>query len=332
MQRLADSKGNIIDVTLFESYLSRFVLEHPQFYQAIYIKLLTAIEEFISQNRHDRPAQRFIDGMFYDLHARFKHARSFTDLRNHFNLIATKICIKKCCDYLLEYKEQDLLPIKPAPATLFARSYQALYSNPKQGMNKLYKHLRAKELFRGANRGVKINEKPEPDINILNRNLGIVERTYLPPDLTDYFDAPNNSAGLEYVPDYSGQVANWLQDRHLPVISGSSGSIEQLFSRLLPLVQLSKTEIRMLLLAHSAGMVAMGHHSFFECMLVADRFGFKLKETETLLEFYLQIIPEAVAKHPDFVKFMDSDTGAALINDMSSRRTPGSSRESCSVN
>jgi hypothetical protein len=111
-------------------------------------------------------------------------------------------------------------------------------------------------------------------------------------------------------------VANWLYDRNLPVISGTSGSVEQLFSRILPLVSLSREEIKLAVIAEATALIAMGHHSLFECMLVADRYGYKFKETATLLDFYLQCIPEPIKEHPDFRIFLNSDKGASLIAGM----------------
>ena len=111
------------------------------------------------------------------------------------------------------------------------------------------------------------------------------------------------SARFLYRPDESSFVANWLRDRHLPVIAGSSGSTEMLFSRVMPLVELTNEDIQMLVFAQACSMLANGHHSLFEALLVADHFGLKLSNKETLLEFYLQCVPEKIRTDQSFIEF-----------------------------
>ena len=62
-------------------------------------------------------------------------------------------------------------------------------------------------------------------------------------------------------------------------------------------------------------MVALGHHSFFEVMLVADKVGLKLQEKDTLLDFYLQCIPQSIQQSPQFKSFIDGKTGGQLIKE-----------------
>ena len=63
-------------------------------------------------------------------------------------------------------------------------------------------------------------------------------------------------------------------------------------------------------------MVANGHHSFFEAMIVADHFGYKLQETETLLDFYLQCVPESIRSSDAFHAFLNAPHIQPLLMDM----------------
>lgn len=59
-------------------------------------------------------------------------------------------------------------------------------------------------------------------------------------------------------------------------------------------------------------MVANGHHSLFEAMLVAHHLGFKIEPKETLKEFYLQCVPTNIQEDAAFIEFMASDPIQAL--------------------
>lgn len=43
-----DEKNNLVMVCLFETYLSKFIIENPEFYQSIYINALDSIENFLT--------------------------------------------------------------------------------------------------------------------------------------------------------------------------------------------------------------------------------------------------------------------------------------------
>jgi len=174
-------------------------------------------------------------------------------------------------------------------------------------------YLRCPYLFSENNRGVIILADSD---NQSTKDCGIVSSDFVPEKLRNYFLTPIESARFTYSPDLGSFIANWLAERSLPVIAGTSGSTEVMLSRVLHLVNFSTEEIKTLLLAQTASMIAMGHHSFFECMLVADRFGYKLKNTDTMLDFYLQCIPNSIQNHPDFQHFIQSSEGAALLADV----------------
>lgn len=314
MQRqipLEDSKKNNIKVTIFESNLSRFILENTHLYKDIYIKLLNAVEVFIKKNRTDMRSGMALSNIFYRLNETYSKSSSFDELRNNFNLVSADTFLKMCADTLLKFQRTDSIAKEKPAVTLAEQAQYSLFSNPAGGMSKLSEHIRCEQLYSEKNRGaisVKTNKS--------SRNLGIVEDEFTPEDLINYFIKPSECARFGYRPSFKSYVANWLHDRNLPVISGTSGTTEMIFSRIFPLASLSREEKQLVLCAQAASAVALGHHSFFECMLAADRYGYKLKETETLLDFYMQCIPNTICTDPGFKEFLHSKDAAVLLANM----------------
>jgi hypothetical protein len=123
-------------------------------------------------------------------------------------------------------------------------------------------------------------------------------------------------AKFTYQPNEESYIALWLRSRHLPVIAGSSGSTETLFSGILPLVSLDPEEIEIIVFSQACNMVANGHHSLFEALKVADHFGLKIRDTKSLFEFYIQCIPASIKSDPAFSKFINEPIIKELLEDM----------------
>lgn len=308
-----DHNGNLVNVTLFESSLALFMVEHPEFYRDIYFKLIDAIKLFIETNRNDIKAERCLAYIFCDINGNFPGCDSYEGLKNNFSLLAADCFIKKAADAFLNYKNDDAITVKYHSTSLSDLAIRKLFTEPKSGMENLSNHLRCFNLFNEKNRGVVVHEDNE---HVSSRDFGIVAPQHVPGNMQDYFYKPIESAKFTYTPDLGSYVSDWLTERYLPVIAGTSGSTEMMLSRVLPLVSLTAQEIKMILLAQTSSMIGMGHHSFFECMLVADRFGYKLKETYHFLDFYLQSIPEEVQQHPDFQDYLRSFQGKVLLNNI----------------
>lgn len=120
MQRqVKDEKDNYIEVTLFESYLSLFIVNHPEFYRDIYFKLFDAIETFIKANRNCKQADYCLKNIFSDLDRQWPGCNSFANLKKNFSLPAADTCIKFCAEAFLGFKKSDKLFItKSASPTL----------------------------------------------------------------------------------------------------------------------------------------------------------------------------------------------------------------------
>ena len=324
-QMVRDEKNNNVAVTLFETYLSKFMLEHPEFYQQIYFKLFDSIDHFVSNNPEKNETikafmqvappgfslPRYMYSVFSRVELSYSGYSSFEQLKVNFNL--------QPADYFIKIIADELLKTRTKQITLNSSNCSAFFVPSYSGTRSPFNNQRCPELFDDANRGVSpalSTDGAEDEEDLDNRDIGIVSTRYTPFELQNYFKQSTNGARFNYQPKEDSYVAQWLRARNLPVISGSSGSTEMLFTRILPLVSLTYEETRILIFTQACSMLANGHHSLFEAMLVAQHFCHKLDDKETLLEFYLQCIPESILASPQFVEFLDSELVKPLLLDM----------------
>jgi hypothetical protein len=329
-QSTIDEKNNLVVVTLFESYLAKFVLENPKFYQTVYYKIFDAIENYLKEDleknrdldlflRNGPPnfsASRYIYSVFSRVNSLYPGQDSFETLKSNFHLLAADYFIKLISDELLN--KIPYSPISFGKQTSESAPDSPGFFSSSIGKRSPFNPNRPAELFNEKDRGVfpiireESEEFDEPEI----RDLGIVSKEFTPPELTDYFEEPIFSARFYFQPNESSSVATWCRRRHLPVISGSSGSTEMLFSRIMNLLTLTHEETKLLVFSQACSMIANGHHSFFDAILVADHFGLKLEETDTLLEFYLQCVPDEIKAAPSFIEFLESASIQPLLQDI----------------
>lgn len=331
-QTTRDEKNNYVVVTLFETYLARFILENPRFYKDIYCKLIDRIHSLVEENPktnkilsgflQDKPKDfdlsRYMFMVFSRINSSYPGHESIELLKSNFYLLAANYFIKIIADELLNPIKQ---PTKMACDSPFAQAsrFAGFFSPPSSGYRSPSNPARCAQLFDESNRGVVLIEVDNEDMvaeEDSTLDIGIVSRQWVSSELSDYFDEPVYSARFNYQPKESSYVAQWLRRRHLPVISGASGSTEMLFTRVLPLLVLSAEEQKMLLFSQACSMVANGHHSLFEAMIVAEYFGQELCDTQSLLEFYLQCIPEQICTDPAFIAFLDDASIKSLLLDM----------------
>lgn len=320
---LRDDKNNLVFITLFESYLAKFILEHPAFYKAVYVKLIKSLELFfdsrtlpdnealsrlLSGKRAGYDLDRHLFSIFTRLNEAHPGCDSFSNLIAQFSLPAADFFIKMVCDELLTPPPGAVsLESFPSPMSFFSggRAVDTLRRSPYQG-------LRNPLLFHESNRGVtEISRHTSDDSSEedeMTQDLGIVSKPFIPKEFKCYFARPISPAGYSYRPNEKAHVATWLRERDCPIISGASGSTEMLFSRVFSLFELTEEERRMLIFAQACNMIAQGHHSFFEAFIVANHFGYPVIRQENMLNFYLQCIPDTVRANDEFMAFLASET------------------------
>ena len=314
-----DEKSNLVIVCLFETYLAKFILEHPEFYQEIYTKALDRIQHILLTDFIDNPQlnqsvdskktnydlHRHIYTIFSQLHGNYREQSSFDSLKREFNLSAADYFIKLIIDNFLT--PPPVLNVTPT-------SRLSMFSvEPRRSP---FKPSRSPLFFSEDNRGVlEIFSDSDEYEEITTHSIGIVSQYFTPSDLTSYFNIPVSSARFNYEPNETSYVAQWLRCRNLPVISGSSGSTEGLINLLFPFLDLTKEEKEIMIFAQACNMVANGHHSFFEAMMIANHLRFfNVTDKDNLLDFYLQCVPEPIRSHPEFIELLKSSPMQSLLD------------------
>ncbi|MDF1646282.1 MAG: hypothetical protein P1U61_04765 [Legionellaceae bacterium] len=286
-----DEKNNRVVITLFESHLAKFMLNHPELYQAAYLKLFETLKLACASSD-----ERLLFSVFSLLNHEYPEYHTFGHFQDVFYLPAADYLLKLISDYLIR-------PTTPSP-TLF----QTISPTARSPVNL----LRSQRLFADKNRGV---IAIEPDEVIRTKAIGIVSPQYRPYELEGYFTQEIEASGQYYKPDEDSYVAGWLRKRQLPIISGASGSTEALITRLFQYApELTKEEQQIIIFTQACNMIANGHHSLFEALLVADDLELiTINDTETQKAFYLQCVPEKILTHETFTHFMASDLVSSLL-------------------
>ncbi len=313
---MKDVNGNLIFVTVFESYLSKFLSENVHYFEPVYQKVLSALQEVILLNQPDNTFDRVMFTINSLVRSEYHDFKGLQDLKENFNLFTTNYYIKLLCENVLKSNLVKVLPtcppIKEIPS-LSVLCQHALFKHPKN-KKQLSTFLKPEALFHEDNRGVSVLD----DVSIIStRKLGIATLEHTPEDLVDYFPEPHESAQFEYTPNRMSNVGKWMSKYNLPIISGTSGSAREYLSTLLEFVKLEPMEIRLLLVSQAATLVAKGHHSYFEVIILLDRFGFKLQDVPDLYSFYEQTLPKSIVVSDLYQQFKHSKVGATLLENIS---------------
>lgn len=110
-----DQKGNLVVVTLFESYLAKFILENPRLYQAAFLKLFHALKGSFQES------DRIQFSIFTLLNTQYPGFNSFESFETDFSLPAADYLLKLAADYMFR-------PPSPERAFFESASHPSLRS------------------------------------------------------------------------------------------------------------------------------------------------------------------------------------------------------------
>lgn len=117
-----DEKKNLVSMTIFESYLSKFILDHPGLYQNVFLKLLDKIQLAAAGQ------ERIQFNVFSLLTQTYPEHCSFECLHERFNLPAADYLLKLTADYLfptentLGASAEDSRDSRRSPENIFRNS------------------------------------------------------------------------------------------------------------------------------------------------------------------------------------------------------------------
>ncbi len=291
-----DDKNNIIEVCLFESYLAKYFIEHPEPFQSLISKILKAIEQVIISNSENDLFNRMLFSVFSTVSEEYPDIKDMNTLKQSTSLAVFDTFCKYFTERIMslpsiklpEMEQQNSMQIP----LLSALSQQSLFNSKQHGKKPLLDKMRPANLFSDKNRGV--IEIDSLDSEKETKHLGILSFTDTPDSLKDFFSSPHFPSRQYYKPKEDSLMALWLREHYLPVISGASGGIGKTVNQMNSLVEHSKTEYQLLGILVASSTIALGHHSFFEVIRPLSFFTGNLEDKSTLLEFYEQAIPEEI--------------------------------------
>lgn len=296
-----DESGNDIDTCLFESLLSKFIIEHPVFYTEVLRITNTGIKNFIEYNTSlDNSFKLFVAHIFVEFNNEFPDYKDIDMLIASSDMVAYAAFQKLFFEVML--LKTGSYPPKPKThlATLSELAQLKIVTD-KELLKNLRKNLRSPDLFAELVRRGSVNKVPKN----ATRKLGITTEINTPQELGSFFKYPYKSAQLQYSRPAQSNFVTWLGTRNLPFISGASGTIEILFTNIIKIVTLTPAELKCYFMAIAAALVARGHHSFFESIIVISKLGFSLNDRPSRKEFYEQFLTKEVLSSNEYGKFIN---------------------------
>ena len=303
-----DDKNNIIEVCLFESYLAKYFIEHPEPFQSLMSKILDAIEEVIRYNADNPSFDRMLFAMFSIISQEHPDIKSMAALKQSKSIVVFDSFCKYFTEMIMCNSSVELPKMgAESPTSIPPLAQYSLFKSQQLGEKQLLEKMRPTALFSEANRGV--IELDDIDHGEETLALGILSPTDTPDNLKKYFGCSHEPSRQYYKPKEDSLMAKWLRQHHLPVISGASGGIGKTLSKLNALIVLSTMENQLLGILIASSTIALGHHSFFEVIKPLSFVTEGLEEKDHLLAFYEQAIPEEIKRLPTYQAHIESHSG-----------------------
>lgn len=309
-----DERGNIVEVGQFESFLAKYFLENPGIFQGVRNKILDAVEQLIVLNAKHERFNRLLYLVFSILTSEgYPEIEDMKALRASNSVVLFDTFCKYFSEGVMELPdlilplEQESSLAQPVERTLTQTSF---FKAPKLNEAQFLSQIRPAVLYADTNRGtVAAEERPERR----TKNLGILSVKYLPDALKNYFAHPHAPSRQYHQPKEDSLMGMWLRKHYLPIISGASGGVSKTLNKLRLLSSFSSAEYQLLGLLIASSTVALGHHSFFEVIAPLSLLTKKVREQDSLLAFYEQVIPEEIRSLPSYQQHMEQY--APLINE-----------------
>lgn len=301
-----DKCENHIETCLFESYLSKFIIENPHFYIDVFTKINLSIKRFIDVNTASEKSdpygfERFLYSVFSEFSRKFPKFTCMEDIFKTFNVEAHVEFHKFFFETMLKLGEK--LPPHPNTKSTLSQIIQINLKDDPGQIKQLKRHLRPKTLFSTLARSRDESENTGEKTT----KLGITQLTDTPKELLNYYVTPYVPAASVYGRNVKGVFSKWLSARKLPFIAGPSGTIEIIFTSIILLDSYSPGELKHYFMAIAAAMVARGHHSFAESLCVAQLLGFPLKDCSSRKDFYEQFLPKKILESSEYKSFINQD-------------------------
>lgn len=298
-----DSYGNNVVITVYESCLSKTIVESRELYQELYFKISTSIKEVVDFNSENEKFKRRLYAVFSTINDEFPGHENINDLlKKDFNLYAANQFYKYFFENLINYAT---LPKRSNQATHLASLTELVQTKIGASdslVNKLRFQTDSGQVFADKNRGrIEIESDFE---GAKTTKLGITEETNTPAELVKYFSKLYEPGQSQFKRDYNSQISKWLQKRNLPFVSGPSGTAGTCLCGMFQLCTYSQKELKLYFMVLAASLVARGHHSFVETELIAQKIGFPIKDNCDFHAYYEQFLTQEFIQSEKYHNFL----------------------------
>lgn len=301
-----DNCENHIETCLFESYLSKFIIENPKFYVDVFAKINLSVQRFIEVNTASKKSEpygfeRLLYSVFSEFSKTFPKFTCMDDVLKTFNVEAHVEFHKFFFETM--FKLSDKFPPHPNTKSTLSQIIQTNLKNDPGQIKQLKRYLRPKRLFSTLARSRDESESTQEKTT----KLGIAQPKDTPKELLYYYDTPFVPASSVYTRNVNGAFSKWLSAKNLPFIAGPSGTIEIVFSSIIQLDSYTPDELKRYFMAIAAAMVSRGHHSLAESLCVAQLLGFSFRDCSSRKEFYEQFLPKKLLESSEYNSFINQD-------------------------
>jgi hypothetical protein len=306
-----DSYGNSIETTLFESYLSKVIIEQRKLYEPLYIKINQSIQRMVDANQQNKEFSRQLHSCLTLVNIEYPgHSQLESFLQPGFHLHAANYFHKLFFEKIIRLAAIPAHNSATKSLTLAERAQRTVCSS-EATIKKLSARVYPPMFFNPEHRG-RIEQELETEP--VTRKLGIAQEEYTPNDLKYYYPTPYCPAQMQFLRDYNGSVSKKMQLNHLPYISGPSGTAGTCFQSMIQLDTYTAEELKLYFMVLSASMVARGHHSFYEVMMIAETIGFKIKDYSERQQYYEQFLTVELKNSIEYKTFIQSQQAQTYFN------------------
>lgn len=307
-----DKKNNRYENSLYESYLSKTIIQNDASWRPTLLKINQWIYHKIAS---DRDNQTMLNALMSALQ---KYSSKKIDRDN-----------------VMEITKQFLLDSKSlAPTVLFHGDYfERIHASIKgeQAYDTLatYSKVRSDDLFSAENRGVDATSTWRRTFERIRHpfyqssTLGILSDAESPAELSDYFEnepSPkkpakrfyqlqgerlSHAAAQRHRDAKTHRTAPFGQEiieRDVTIISGASGTTSKIMPHLIESMRITPDEMKTYLMVRGATLAAYGHHSIYEVMVLARKLGFPISYDHTF--YHQQFMTPAFRNSPDYKNFL----------------------------
>jgi hypothetical protein len=319
-----EPRRSIVSFTAFDSYLAKFIVDNAARCRPVFEKINRGIIQYLNDPRqYEQKFHKETHRMDNKTHALYTHTHEPQDyvlderirgllehperLENNFDLFMLVHFYKFFFEDITinpdRYKELAESPerSKGVPS-LFELARKEIMKDP-DAMKKLKATTRPDELFKERGRISHGFGKKATN------SLGIFKEAETPEDLKKFFGVGVYAAKDEFTadPNSSAPLLMLAKQLQLPFVSSASGTASKLIPAIILLAGLSPQELKDFTTCLAGSMVAEGHHSFLEVMVICQRAGIhmNLSPTTPLVNIYESFLSNNIKSAPEFKELHD---------------------------